>query len=500
MGVLLTSVSLQMYFNRLSQIAETEVHTDTPGAASPRLYVSYKNIEAAAGLVDILLMTFASVFGGLLYQFLWSGQNSVIVANLGVGLAEGLLYAYVASSRGLYRLPVLLAPSRYLARIIVTWPIVILFAAIFRIFMDGNGGLSHGSMITSAVLQISLLLLARWLAERTSRSLIAKGSLPGRRVITIGEPSELMRLSTAMLFRYFGLNEVARVPLSASKGAASDDVLVDIDRALHAARENGVDEFVVALRWSSKELLETVRERLRASPLPANLLPDYTIRSVLGRRALSTSGPDLSLEIQRAPLNTLERAIKRTLDFVCAAVAIVVLSPLLLVIALAIKLDDTKGPVIFKQRRNGFNAKQFVIYKFRSMTVQEDGAVIAQARKNDLRVTRVGQVLRRSSMDELPQLFNVLKGDMSLVGPRPHALAHDNEYKVLIAKYAFRHNVKPGMTGWAQVNGLRGETGRLEQMVERVKLDLWYVNHWSLGLDINILLRTCFEVLRNRAY
>jgi Undecaprenyl-phosphate glucose phosphotransferase len=488
-----------MYFNRLSQIAETEVHADTQVAGSPRLYVSYKNVEVITGLVDILLITAASVFGGLLYQFLWSGQNSGTVVNVGVGLAEGLLYAYVASSRGLYRLPVLLAPSRYLARIFVTWAIVVLFASIFMIFLKGSVGLPHGSIITSAVSQISLLLLARWLAEKSSRSLMAKGSLPGRRVVTIGEPSELMRLSTAMLFRYFGMNEVARVALSTGKDPAADDVVVDIDRALHVARESGVDEFVIALRWNSKELLETLRERLRASPLPAHLLPDYTIRSVLGRRALSTSGPDLCLEIQRAPLNTMERAVKRTLDFVCAAVAIIFLSPLLILIAAAIKLDS-KGPVVFKQRRNGFNSKQFVIYKFRSMTVQEDGEVIAQARKNDRRVTRVGQLLRRSSMDELPQLFNVLKGDMSLVGPRPHALAHDNEYKVLIAKYAFRHHVKPGMTGWAQVNGLRGETGRLEQMVDRVKLDLWYVNHWSLGLDINILLRTCFEVLRNRAY
>ncbi len=498
-GVLQDSVGLPMYFNRLSQIAETEVLAEARPAPPPRLYISYKNIEAVAGLVDILSITLASVCGGLLYQFLWSGQKSAIAASLGVGLAEGLLYAYVASSRGLYRLPVLLAPSRYLARIFVTWVIVVLFAAIFQVFFKGNVGLSHGSLITSAALQISLLLFARWIAEKTSRSLIAKGSLPGRRVITIGEPSELMRLSTAMLFRYFGMNEVARISLSTSKGVGSDDVLLDIDRALHAARDSGVDEFVVALRWSSKELLETLRERLRASPLPAHLLPDYTIRSVLGRRALSTGGPALSLEIQRAPLNTFERAIKRTLDFVCAAVAIIVLSPLFLLIALAIKLDS-KGPVIFRQRRNGFNSRQFVIYKFRSMTVQEDGAIIAQARRNDRRVTRVGHALRRSSMDELPQLFNVLKGDMSLVGPRPHALAHDNEYKVLIAKYAFRHHVKPGMTGWAQVNGLRGETGRLEQMVERVKLDLWYVNHWSPGLDINILLRTCFEVLRNRAY
>ncbi len=488
-----------MYFNRLSHIAESEVDTSASTQTAPRLHVSYKNIEAIAGLVDILLITFASVFGGVVYHQFWSEQNAAIEVSLGVGLSQGLLYAYVANSRGLYRLPVLLAPSRYLARIFLTWVVVGLFAAIFLLFLRSEALVPRGSMIASAVLQVVLLLFVRWPAEKASRSMMAKGSLPGRRVVTIGEPSELLRLSTAVLFRYFGMNEVARVSLSTAKGPASDDVIVDLDRAVLEAREAGVDQLVLALRWSSRELLETARERLRASPLPAVLLPDYTIRSVLGRRALSTSGPTLALEIQRAPLTAMERAVKRTLDIICSLVGIVLLSPLLLLIAVLIKADS-KGPVIFKQRRNGFNARQFVIFKFRSMTVQEDGEVITQARRNDRRVTRVGQFLRKSSLDELPQLFNVLKGDMSLVGPRPHALAHDNEYKVLIAKYAFRHHVKPGITGWAQVNGLRGETGRLEQMVERVKLDLWYVNHWSLSLDVNILLRTCFEVMRSRAY
>ncbi|MEJ0095298.1 MAG: undecaprenyl-phosphate glucose phosphotransferase [Methylocella sp.] len=488
-----------MYFNRLSQIAESEVQAEARRGKAPRLYISYKNIEIIAALLDVFIITFASVFGGVIYQYIWSGHSVGTEVCLAVGVSEGLLYAHVASSRGLYRLPVLLAPSGYLARIFVTWAIVALFVTTFLFFLKGESAFSPGAMIMSAVLQIVFLLLARWFAEKTSRSLMATGSLPGRRVVTIGEPAELLRLSTAVLFRYFGLNEVARVSLSHAKGPASDDVLVDLDRALHEARERGVDEFVVALRWSNKELLETVRERLRASPLPAHLLPDYTIRSVLGRRTLSVSGPALSLELQRAPLTATERALKRALDFSCALAAIVMLSPLFALIAVLIKLDSS-GPIIFRQRRNGFNTKQFVIFKFRSMTVLEDGATITQAQKGDRRVTRVGQFLRRSSMDELPQLFNVLMGDMSLVGPRPHALAHDNEYKVLIAKYAFRHHVKPGMTGWAQVNGLRGETGRLEQMAERIKLDLWYINHWSFGLDLNILLRTCFEVMRDRAY
>jgi putative colanic acid biosynthesis UDP-glucose lipid carrier transferase len=134
------------------------------------------------------------------------------------------------------------------------------------------------------------------------------------------------------------------------------------------------------------------------------------------------------------------------------------------------------------------------------MTVLEDGPVVTQACRDDRRVTYIGKFLRRSSLDELPQLFNVLRGDMSLVGPRPHALAHDDHYRVHIADYAYRHCVKPGITGWAQVNGLRGETASFEQMADRVKLDLWYINNWSLGLDLNILLQTCFEVLRDRAY
>ncbi|WP_395666050.1 undecaprenyl-phosphate glucose phosphotransferase [Methylocella sp.] len=464
-----------------------------------RFYISYKNIEVFAGVADIIVITLSSILGVELYQYLWFGEGAAFETSLGVGLSQALLYTYVASSRGLYRLPVLLAPSRYLARIFTTWAIVVLFVAIFLVFLRGDAVLPRGAMAAAAVLQISLLLVTRWLAEKISRSLMARGGLAGRKVVTIGEPSELMRLSTAVLFRYFGLNEIARVSLSTANGASSNDVLVDLDRAIHEARERGVDEFILALRWNSRELLETARERLRASPLPARLLPDYTIRSVLGRRLLSTNGPGLALEIQRAPLTQTEQAVKRALDIVCSGFGVILLSPLFLIIAVMIKLDS-KGPVIFKQRRNGFNARQFYIYKFRSMTVQEDGDKIVQAQRNDKRVTRVGQFLRQSSMDELPQLFNVLKGDMSLVGPRPHALAHDNEYKVLIAKYAFRHHVKPGITGWAQVNGLRGETGRLEQMVERVKLDLWYVNHWSIALDINIIIRTCFEVLRHKAY
>ena len=169
----------------------------------------------------------------------------------------------------------------------------------------------------------------------------------------------------------------------------------------------------------------------------------------------------------------------------------------MLAAAAAIKLTSS-GPVVFYQRRNGFNGQEFVIYKFRTMSVLEDGRAIAQAKPGDTRVTRLGRLLRRTSIDELPQLANVLRGNMSLVGPRPHALAHNDQYATLIADYAFRHHVKPGITGWAQINGLRGRTSRLEHMASRVEYDLWYIKNWSFWLDVKIAALTCIEVLRGR--
>jgi undecaprenyl-phosphate galactose phosphotransferase/putative colanic acid biosynthesis UDP-glucose lipid carrier transferase len=176
---------------------------------------------------------------------------------------------------------------------------------------------------------------------------------------------------------------------------------------------------------------------------------------------------------------------------------LIVLIPLFAVVALLIRLESS-GPVIFRQRRKGFTGREFTIFKFRTMNVLEDGSVIAQARRNDPRVTRVGRVLRATSIDELPQLLNVLLGHMSIVGPRPHALAHDDGYAKLIAKYAFRQHVKPGLTGWAQVNGFRGETAHLELMEQRVDCDLWYIKNWSFWLDLRILVLTGFELLRRR--
>jgi putative colanic acid biosynthesis UDP-glucose lipid carrier transferase len=193
----------------------------------------------------------------------------------------------------------------------------------------------------------------------------------------------------------------------------------------------------------------------------------------------------------------LERAIKRLTDVVGAGIALVVLSPLFAVVAIAIKLDSS-GPVLFRQQRCGFNGRGFSIYKFRTMRVLEDGPLVIQARKVDSRVTRVGKWLRRTSIDELPQLINVLYGSMSLVGPRPHAISQDGQFDKVVRNYAFRRRVKPGLTGWAQIHGCRGPTPNAAAIERRVEYDLWYIDNWSIRLDLAILVQTPIEVLRAR--
>jgi undecaprenyl-phosphate galactose phosphotransferase/putative colanic acid biosynthesis UDP-glucose lipid carrier transferase len=217
--------------------------------------------------------------------------------------------------------------------------------------------------------------------------------------------------------------------------------------------------------------------------------------------SIFSSAPQIArqftVELQRPPLSASEMALKRALDLVLASVMLMALAPLFFLVAMLIKLESP-GPVIFSQRRKGFNGREFTIFKFRTMSVLEDGHVIPQTRRNDPRVTRVGRILRATSIDELPQLLNVLCGHMSLIGPRPHAVAHDDNYSKVIAKYAFRQHVKPGLTGWAQVNGFRGETARLELMERRVDCDLWYIKNWSFWLDLRIIALTGVELLRGR--
>jgi putative colanic acid biosysnthesis UDP-glucose lipid carrier transferase len=193
--------------------------------------------------------------------------------------------------------------------------------------------------------------------------------------------------------------------------------------------------------------------------------------------------------ICETPFTGTNELVKRVSDLVLASIIVVLTAPLMLAIAVGVKLSSP-GPALFKQRRNGLDGSEIAVYKFRSMSTQDNGSVVAQATKDDARITPFGAFLRRTSLDELPQFFNVLQGRMSIVGPRPHAVAHNEMYRELIRAYMVRHKVKPGITGWAQINGLRGETQTVEKMKARVEFDLEYLRNWSFGLDLKIIVRT----------
>ncbi|NKJ40306.1 exopolysaccharide biosynthesis polyprenyl glycosylphosphotransferase [Rhizobium sp. SG570] len=255
------------------------------------------------------------------------------------------------------------------------------------------------------------------------------------------------------------------------------------------------DQILLAAAWQDTGHIAALLRELGPLPAPIVLLPDPEFVG-LNQHRRTTFGRDIGFELQSAPLGFGARWAKRALDVLVAMVLIVFLSPVMLLAILAIWLE-TGSPILFCQDRRGFGGVPFKILKFRTMSVIENGADIQQAQRKDVRITVVGQILRRKSIDELPQLFNVLKGEMSLVGPRPHAMAHDDYYDRFIEHYAFRHHVKPGITGWAQVNGLRGATEAPELMRSRVEHDLWYINHWSIWLDAKIIFLTALKVFRD---
>ncbi len=266
--------------------------------------------------------------------------------------------------------------------------------------------------------------------------------------------------------------------------------------ANYVARER-IDQVWIALPLKEEESVKYLLHELRHSTADIRFIPDIFGFRLLNHSFTEVAGfPVLNLSV--TPMQGINRLIKAVEDFALAALILLLISPAMLAIAIGVKLSSP-GPVLFKQRRLGWDGRLINVYKFRTMVVhQESGNQVTQATKSDPRITPFGSFLRRTSLDELPQFFNVLQGRMSIVGPRPHALQHNEEYKELIDDYMLRHKVKPGITGWAQVNGWRGETDTLEKMQKRVEFDLYYIEHWSLWFDLKIIFMTLFKGFINK--
>ena len=260
------------------------------------------------------------------------------------------------------------------------------------------------------------------------------------------------------------------------------------------ARKHNIQMIFISLPMSAQPRIREIIDDLHDSTASIYFLPDVYVFDLMQARFNNVGGIPV-VAVCESPFSGVDSVIKNVSDFILALLILLILSPIMLGIALAVVLTSP-GPAIFRQRRYGLNGEEITVYKFRSMTARDDGPTVVQAQKNDPRVTRIGAFLRRTSLDELPQFFNVLQGRMSIVGPRPHAVAHNELYRKLIKGYMLRHKVRPGITGWAQVNGMRGETEVLEKMQGRIDHDLYYLQNWSIWLDLWIIMRTLWVVLR----
>jgi Undecaprenyl-phosphate glucose phosphotransferase len=457
--------------------------------------IPYRAIAPLAIAIDTLIIFTTCILSGVAYHLQMVNTYGNLEQFAGFAAVATALFVMLAKSRNLYDLSELLNLKAQIRKVTLKWTIIFAFLTTVAFGMKVGDSFSRGATITFAVSGLLALIGMRVVWRTLLADGLAVRRFSSRRIALIAEQSaavdsgilETLTRHGLQLAQYFVL------PADSDDSWRRKEVIA---QAIASLRGSNVEEIVISADLDHWPEVNGLLSELRVLPLPVNLVPAGPL-SDLFKLSSHTIGETVTIELQHGPRTLSQRLIKRAADIVLASAALLAFLPLLLVSAIAIKLDS-RGPIIFRQWRRGFNGRPFQILKFRTMTVQEDGDTVIQAQQNDLRVTRVGNVLRRTSIDELPQLLNVLQGTMSLVGPRPHAMAHDSQFDKVVGNYAYRHHVKPGLTGWAQVNGYRGETRTVEDIEHRVKLDLWYIDNWTLGTDLKIIFMTVAELARGK--
>jgi Undecaprenyl-phosphate glucose phosphotransferase len=473
-----------------SSISKLDSTTGFAPASARHPIVSYRTITPIAILIDSLIVVAACAIWSVLS--VGSGSRAVLLT-LGIAPIACALFIPAAKLANLYH------SSAFLSEDPPAYNVALLWLGTVALLGIGFSTVEPKVVLqTQAGIAFALMGLLGLLAHRASWRLLARkafmnGRAAGRTAVLIHLGSFSPELGALPDLQRHGLRIEHRLNL----GSLDDDeslVRERIELAVAMSQNSNVDEILVAADVRDWPRLKPHLARLRQLPISVSLIArDWLAEFV--RQPAHILGSSILVEFQHPPLNVLSRAIKRAMDIALATTGLALLWPLLVLMALLIQLDSP-GPVLFRQTRIGFNGKAFRIYKFRTMSVLEDGPEIKQATSEDARVTSFGRWLRRTSIDELPQLFNVLKGDMSMVGPRPHAASHDSQFGKLIADYAFRRQMKPGITGLAQVSGFRGATPEVDLMTRRVQQDMVYIEDWSIWLDIRIIIRTLFEVVR----
>jgi putative colanic acid biosynthesis UDP-glucose lipid carrier transferase len=452
-----------------------------------RLPIAYGSIASAALGIDLALILGSATFAEAVYHEIpeeFAGEYSHTLA---AAIFVAILFVAAMRVQKLYSPTRLMVWDDQARAVLGAWcgAFLILASGVFSWGVSHD--LSRGDVLLFWGSGVVALLAHRAAWRFALPRALESGALRGRTIVSLACEDRAPAQFTENLTRH-GYHAAAHFQISESE----EDCGEVIESVISLCRSSEIEEVMLFVDPERMSNVRWIARRLRVLPLPVTLVPFGTL-ALLFQRARYDIGDTVAIELQRAALSPGEQAVKRAIDIVLSGSGLVILSPILIAAAIAVRLDSP-GPALFRQTRHGFNGRPFRIFKFRTMTVMEDGGVIQQAQKSDKRVTRVGKWLRRYSIDELPQLLNVFIGDMSLVGPRPHASAHERHFTSAIEKYAFRHHMKSGITGWAQVHGARGETDTLDKMQRRVELDIWYINNWSIWLDFSVMVRTVLVV------
>lgn len=442
-------------------------------------------------VADALVILISSWAGTALHGLAWTDRYVV------AGVLAVLIFDLLGQSRRLYHPWRGASPRQYLWPVLVAWVWTGFGLFVLAWIMKSTAHYSRMAIGLWAV--FGLLGLMGWrMAGRAFLSSMRAHGHDARRIVIAGTGEHARHLAHVVRSTpAFGLNLTGffadREADDGREETLPAPLLGDLDALAERAQAGDFDFVYIALPLKAEDRIRRLVTDLSDTPTATYVVADLFVHDLAHSRWTEV-GPIPVISVFEAPFTGIEGWIKRLEDLVLSLLILSLTAVPMALIAMAVKLTSP-GPVLFGQRRNGLDGREITVWKFRTMQVLEDGDHVFQAVRGDHRVTLLGAFLRRTSLDELPQLFNVLRGDMSIVGPRPHAVAHNQAYRKLIPGYMLRHRVKPGITGWAQIHGWRGETDTIEKMEQRIQFDLWYIRNWSLWLDLSIIARTVSRVI-----
>ena len=480
-----------------SSVADATVLDDVPSSTSksaPRFsqqlaQPSKRVIADTILFIDFFAMTFLALVAQWIYISVYLGASQDEMQYLTIGATGAFFTVAAMRSQRVYVLETLQTLRGQNTRIAFGLVVSLLLLLGAAYLLKVSSAYSRGWMTIwfslsfvsiYAIHAIAARVIRRWKSFGLFVSKVAiygSGEVAKKLIEHIGGQQDLRRI--------IGVFDDVRASVTPSVVVSGG-----LSELIRMGQSIQFDEVLIALPMAEQKQIMNVVSQVSILPTNIRLCPDILAFQIRPVAIVNYDGVSL-LELVRMPMDNWAPIFKAIEDRVLASLALVFVAPIMFLIALAIKLDSP-GPIFFRQRRHGFNHQVISVMKFRTMNVSQDGAHVPQAQRDDPRITKVGRILRKTSLDELPQLFNVIRGEMSLVGPRPHAISHNEHFAAVLETYAIRHKVKPGITGWAQINGYRGETDTPEKMRKRVECDLYYIEHWSIWLDLKILILTPF--------